>query len=133
MLIDLFDLGHLIDRAPFKLSGGEKKRVAFAAALAAKPSILVLDEPTAGQDGRFGNALIRGLRKLCNQGTAILIVTHALGFAEAVASQWLVMAKGRIIGRGTPQEIMGNTAVMQTAGLEPTERHLLWQKADRIK
>jgi energy-coupling factor transporter ATP-binding protein EcfA2 len=128
-LIDLFHLQHVVDRAPFKLSGGEKKRVAFACALAAKPAILVLDEPTAGQDSRFGRALSQCINTLCAQGTAVIIVTHALNFAEAVASHWIVMNQGRIIARGTPHAIMADYAVMTTAGLEPTERFRLWHKA----
>jgi energy-coupling factor transporter ATP-binding protein EcfA2 len=130
-LIALFHLGPIVDRAPFKLSGGEKKRVAFASALAAKPAILILDEPTAGQDGRFGPALARCIAQLCARGTAVLIVTHALDFAEAVATHWVVMAEGRIISRGSPPDIMADRAVMATAGLEPTERFRLWQKAQQ--
>jgi energy-coupling factor transport system ATP-binding protein len=128
-LIELFHLEHLVDRAPFKLSGGEKKRVAFAAALAAKPSVLVLDEPTAGQDGRFRRTLAEVIQQLCRQGTAILIVTHALNFAETVASHWVVMTSGRIAARGRPQEIMADRALLEKAGLEPTERFNLWQRA----
>lgn len=128
-LIDLFHLEHLVDRAPFKLSGGEKKRVAFAAALAAKPTVLVLDEPTAGQDGRFRRALAEVIQRLCRRGTTILVVTHALNFAETVASHWVVMTSGRIAARGAPQKIMADPALLEKAGLEPTERFNLWQKA----
>jgi energy-coupling factor transporter ATP-binding protein EcfA2 len=57
-------------RALFKLSGGEKKRVAFAAAVSVKPAVLALDEPTAGQDGFFRKVLLQGLRILQQEGTA---------------------------------------------------------------
>ncbi len=122
-LIDLFELAPLLDRSPFKLSGGEKKRVAFAAALAARPAVLALDEPTAGQDDRFRKALARAIEGLCRRETAVLIITHALNFAEKAASEWLVMAGGRLIARGTPIEIMAVHGVMERAGLEPTERY----------
>lgn len=128
-LIALFKLEHLIERAPFKLSGGEKKRVAFAAALASKPSLLLLDEPTAGQDAFFRSALADILERLCSQGTAVLIVTHALNFAECVAPHWMVMAQGRITVQGTPQRIMSDRAVLEQAGLEPTERYIVWEKS----
>jgi energy-coupling factor transport system ATP-binding protein len=127
-LVGLFELEPLLSRSPFKLSGGEKKRVAFAAALAARPAVLALDEPTAGQDGRFRQALAGTIEALCRRGTAVLIITHALNFAEKVASQWWVMAHGRLIARGTPFEIMANRAVMDQAGLEPTERCVWWQR-----
>jgi energy-coupling factor transport system ATP-binding protein len=127
-LIRLFELESLLNRSPFKLSGGEKKRVAFAAALAARPAVLALDEPTAGQDGRFRQALAETIQGLCRRGTAVLIITHALDFAEKVAALWWVMAHGMLIARGTPHEIMAQNAVMERAGLEPTERYVWWHR-----
>ena len=127
-LIAIFHLGHLLHRAPFKLSGGEKKRVAFAAALAAKPQLLALDEPTAGQDSQFRRTLIDCLQRLKAHGTTVLIVTHALNFAEAVADRWLVMAGGRLIADGTPEAVMAQSALMQQAGLAPTETFQWRQK-----
>ena len=129
-LVALFRLEHLLDRAPFKLSGGEKKRVAFASALAAKPEILTLDEPTAGQDSLFREALAQILDRLTRQGTAVLVVTHALNFAQRLSSRWIVMESGRIIGRGDPDTLMADGAMMQKAGLEPTET-FLWRQACR--
>ena len=121
-LIDIFQLGHLLKRAPFKLSGGEKKRVAFAAALAAKPQILVLDEPTAGQDNDFRQALINCLHRLTERGAAVLVVTHALNFLEPLTNRWLVMAQGRLLADGPADEIMADHDLMMQAGLIPTER-----------
>ena len=121
-LIDIFQLGHLMKRAPFKLSGGEKKRVAFAAALASKPKILVLDEPTAGQDNDFRQALINCLHRLTERGAAVLVVTHALNFLEPLTNRWLVMAQGRLLADGPADEIMADHDLMMQAGLMPTER-----------
>ena len=121
-LIDIFQLGHLLKRAPFKLSGGEKKRVAFAAALAAKPQILVLDEPTAGQDYDFRQALINCLHRLTERGATVLVVTHALNFLEPLTNRWLVMAAGRLLADGPADEIMADQDLMMQAGLIPTER-----------
>ena len=131
-LIRLFELEPLLNRSPFKLSGGEKKRVAFAAALAARPAVLALDEPTAGQDGRFRQALSGAIEALCRHETAVLIITHALNFAEKVAPEWLVMAEGTIVARGTPLEIMADDALMNRSGLEPTERYL-WCRRSGIR
>lgn len=127
-LITLFQLEPLLPRAPFKLSGGEKKRVAIAAALAVKPAILTLDEPTAGQDGHFRQALTSCLQRMCHRGTAILIVTHALNFAETLADRWMVMAGGRLIADGPPQQIMADAKILAGAGLAPTEAFTWWQK-----
>ncbi|WP_218188469.1 energy-coupling factor ABC transporter ATP-binding protein, partial [Desulfosarcina cetonica] len=96
-LMEIFQLAPLREKTPFHLSGGEKKRVAFAAALASRPAILALDEPTAGQDFRFRAHLRRLLTRLQKSGQAIILVTHDLTFAERTAGRWLVMAGGRLL------------------------------------
>lgn len=120
-LVTLFRLGPLMDRPPYRLSVGEKKRVAFAAALAANPSILVLDEPTAGQDGYFRRALGQCLTDLYRRDRSVLMITHDLTFAEQYAHRWLVMDQGRMIAQGRPWDVMANQDVMNQAGLIPTE------------
>lgn len=126
-LTQLFRLEPLLDRSPYRLSGGEKKRVAFAAALAAKPAILALDEPTAGQDGYFRRALGDFMAKLRSQGLAVLLITHDLTFAEKHAHHWLLMAKGRIIAAGPPRRVMADKIAMDRAGLEPTDSFRLYE------
>jgi energy-coupling factor transport system ATP-binding protein len=125
-LIGLFHLEPLKDRAPFRLSGGEKKRVAFAAALATKPVILVLDEPTAGQDWYFRRALGDLLTKLRALGQAVILVTHDLSFAEQHAHRWLLLADGQVVSGGKPWEVMANAEAMKRAHLEPTEAFRLY-------
>jgi energy-coupling factor transport system ATP-binding protein len=127
-LVDLFRLEHLVDRAPFRLSGGEKKRVAFAAAMASRPIVLALDEPTAGQDEYFRRALGELLAKLRERGQAVILVTHDMGFAEQHAHRWLLMSDGQIIGEGTPWEIQADTAIMRRAHLEVTDGFRLFHK-----
>lgn len=119
-LANRFRLSPFLDRAPFRLSGGEKKRVAFASALAARPDILILDEPTAGQDGYFRKALSELLARQRKQGTSIMIITHDLSFAEANAHQWMVLGGGRVLAKGSPREVMENSSAMAAARLEPT-------------
>ncbi len=125
-LIKLFRLEPLLKRAPFRLSGGEKKRVAFAAALAPKPMILALDEPTAGQDWYFRRALGDLLKELRDRGQAIILVTHDLSFAEQHAHRWLLMAEGRIVKEGTPWNVMSDKTAMEKAHLEPTDAFRLF-------
>ena len=126
-LTRLFRLDPLLDRSPYRLSGGEKKRVAFAAALAAKPAILALDEPTAGQDGYFRRALGEFMTELRSRGQAVLLITHDLGFAEQHAHRWLVMSKGRMVAEGPPKQVMADNNVMAMAGLEPTDSFKLYE------
>ena len=126
-LVELFRLEPLLDRPPFRLSGGEKKRVAFAAALAAKPVIFALDEPTAGQGWYFRLALGDLLTRLRQQGQAIILVTHDLTFAESHANRWLLMAEGQVVADGTPGQIMANQKAMHRAHLEPTDAFRLYE------
>lgn len=125
-LVQLFRLESLLDRAPYRLSEGEKKRVAFAAALAARPKVLALDEPTAGQDMFFREALGALLAKLRSRGQAILLVTQDLAFAERHAQRWLLMAKGEVVAQGAPRQVMADENAMRQAMLEPTESFQLY-------
>lgn len=102
-LCDLFELNELLDRSPYRLSEGEKKRVAYAAIFAMKPGVVVLDEPTVGQDGRFREAMVDFLRLLERFGFTLLIVTHDLDFARATTDRWLLLDAGKIVGDGPPE------------------------------
>ncbi len=116
-VVDIFGLDGLMDRSPFKLSGGEKKRVAFAAALAARPRLLLLDEPTAGQDGHFLGALEGFLKRMRQDGRAVMFATHDLDFAARNADRWLIMADGRLLADGPPGELAANGDLMRRACL----------------
>ena len=104
-LCALFHLDELLDRSPYRLSEGQKKRVSVASILAMGPKLLVLDEPTVGQDGRFLEALAGCLLSLRETGVTIVVVTHDLEFALATASRWVVVHGGRVVGTGTPREL----------------------------
>lgn len=120
-LVDLFRLEALLERAPYRLSEGEKKRVAFASALAARPAILALDEPTAGQDMFFRQALGQLLGRLAEYGQAVLLVTQDLAFAERYAHRWLLMADGKVVVEGRPNQVMADENAMKRSGLLPTD------------
>jgi energy-coupling factor transport system ATP-binding protein len=131
-LMSLFQLETYRSKAPYRLSGGEKKRVAFASALAARPKVLALDEPTAGQDFEFRRNLRTFLHRMQARGQAVIIVTHDLTFAERTAGRWLLMAGGRLLADGSPDRIMADRTLMSRAGLQATDRFLLsqlWQRS----
>lgn len=97
-LFDLFGLRPLAKQSPYRLSEGEKKRVAVASVLAMNPQVLVLDEPTAGQDGRFRRELAELLPRIVrSRGIALVVVTHDTDFARAVCSRRLVLDQGRLV------------------------------------
>lgn len=97
-VIHLFGLSSLKHESPYRLSEGEKKRVALASVLAINPQVLVLDEPTAGQDGRFRQELAALLNTLaCRHRIAIVVVTHDTDFAQATCHRRLVLEQGRLV------------------------------------
>ncbi len=100
----IFELDAVLDRPPHLLSAGEKKRAAIASVLALNPRVLVLDEPTAGQDAAGREALATALRRLSAGGLAVLLVTHDLEFASACARRWIRLHGGRVASDGPPRE-----------------------------
>jgi ABC-2 type transport system ATP-binding protein len=88
-----------------KLSGGQKQRVLFGLALAGNPRLVFLDEPTVGMDIESRRALWEQIRALAAQGKTVLLTTHYLEEADALASRILVISKGKILAEGTPTEI----------------------------
>jgi energy-coupling factor transport system ATP-binding protein len=118
----LFDLHGLLDRSPYRLSEGQKRRVALASILAMRPTVLVLDEPTAGQDARFLEALAGLLISLEQRGFTTLIVTHDLDFARATAERWIVLHDGRVVGDGLPEELVHDERLIRMGAMvEPEE------------
>jgi energy-coupling factor transport system ATP-binding protein len=119
-----------LERSPYKLSEGEKKRVGFASALASRPEILVLDEPTTGQDWSFRRALGRLLGDWRAQGQTVILVTHDLEFAERYACRWALLAGGRIAAQGAPWQVMADGATLARAGLEATQSYRIRQAVE---
>jgi energy-coupling factor transport system ATP-binding protein len=126
-LCERLGLGPLLDRSPFSLSEGQKKRVSFAAALAPQPGLIIFDEPTAGQDDPFRRELAELIHQLQRERRTVVLVTHDLEFAAQHAGRWLILAEGQIIADGSPDAVMANHTAMAKAGLRPTQRFQLIQ------
>lgn len=105
-------------RAPQYLSGGEKKRVTLADALAMEPELLLLDEPAASLDPANTRLLEQNLRMLSERGLGLMIATHDVDFAWRWASRVLVFHTGRLAGDGPPRTIFENSSLLRTCGLE---------------
>ena len=90
-LLERLRLGHLAEANPYTLSGGEKRRLSVATVLATRPELIVLDEPTFGQDRRTWEELIRLLAELADGGTTIVAITHDLDFAAALADDEIAL------------------------------------------
>jgi ABC-2 type transport system ATP-binding protein len=92
------------------LSGGQQRRLQFALAIAGRPDFLVLDEPSAGMDIESRRAIWAAVRAEAARGAAVLLTTHQLDEAEALADRVVVIDRGRIIADGTPQSIKADAA-----------------------
>ncbi|NII40463.1 energy-coupling factor transport system ATP-binding protein [Curtobacterium flaccumfaciens] len=90
-LLDTFRLDHLADANPFTLSGGEQRRLAIAAVVATRPPVLVLDEPTSGQDRATWTAVVDHLGALADDGTAVVVVTHDRDLVRALDADEVVL------------------------------------------
>jgi len=103
------------------LSGGQKQRVLFALALCGDPDLICLDEPTLGMDVEARRAMWEQVRKLAARGKTILLTTHYLEEADALASRIVVIQRGKVIAEGTPQELKtadGSRSIRCTTSLQ---------------
>ena len=103
----------LFERSPFELSGGQMRRVAIAGILAMEPSILVLDEPTAGLDPIGRKELMALFKKLHQDGITIVLVTHLMDDVAEFADQVYVMEKGKLVNGGKPSLVFQNVEFME--------------------
>ena len=103
-------LEKLADRKFSDLSGGQKQRVLFALAICGDPDLLFLDEPTVGLDVEARRTLWDEIRKMVDRGKTVLLTTHYLQEADALADRVAVINQGEIIAEGTPAEIKARTS-----------------------
>jgi ABC-2 type transport system ATP-binding protein len=110
----LTDLEEVAGRQTQRLSGGQRQRVRLALALAGNPELLVLDEPTAALDVEARRAFWERMRASVVAGRTVLFATHRLEEADAVADRVVVIAGGRLLADGTPQQVKANAAGRST-------------------
>jgi energy-coupling factor transport system ATP-binding protein len=104
---------------PFLLSKGERQRVAVASVLATRPEVLILDEPTTGLDRHEVDEMMALVRRLNAAGHTVVMITHAMHVAAEQARRVVVMAGGRIVGDGPPEEIFHRPELLARAALRP--------------
>lgn len=113
-ILDLVGLGHRARVAVRQLSGGERRRLDLALAVAGRPEVLFLDEPSSGLDPESRQGVWRLLRDLLDGGTTMLLTTHHLDEAESLADRLAIMHRGRIVRAGTPAEVAAGQAARIT-------------------
>lgn len=111
--LKFFDLAHKRDELATNLAFGEQRRLEFARALAAKPSLVLLDEPAAGMNAEEIDQLDDRIRKLRQDGITILLIEHHVELVMSVADRIAVLNFGQKIAEGTPAEIQANPTVRE--------------------
>jgi cobalt/nickel transport system ATP-binding protein len=120
------DIMHLRDRAPFELSGGEKKRAAIASVLSLEPSVILFDEPTASLDPRTKWVLVNLIQELGALGTTTIVATHELEIVPIIAERVIVIGENRqILADGPPARVLEDRELLIAANLihEHLHRH----------
>ena len=112
-MLEFFDLAHKRDELAANLAFGEQRRLEFARALAAKPSLLLLDEPAAGMNAEEVDQLDDRIRMLRQDGVTIMLIEHHVELVMSVADRIAVLNFGQKIAEGTPAKIQANPAVRE--------------------
>lgn len=99
---------------PAELSGGQKQRVAFARALAMDPKVLLLDEPTSALDPELVGEVLEVIRSLAKGGMTMLMVTHQMDFAKALANEIVFMDCGQVVESGSPAQLLAPGSCTRT-------------------
>jgi cobalt/nickel transport system ATP-binding protein len=121
--LERFELTHLKDRAPHRLSGGEKKRVALASVLVTEPDVLLLDEPTAALDPQSRDRLVHFLSGHLGEARTVITATHDLDILAAIATRAVVIAEGTVIGDAPVHDILHDADLLRRARLTHAHVH----------
>ena len=109
----------LLDKSPFELSGGQKRRVAIAGVIAMEPQVLVLDEPTAGLDPRGREAILAQIQTYHRaKGAAVVLVSHSMEEIARNVDRIVVLSGGKVYMEGTPAQVFARSAELEQVGLD---------------
>lgn len=121
--LELMRISQLRDRPPYRLSGGEKKRVALASVIVLDPEVLLLDEPTSTLDPRSQSQIIDLIQEWKGSSKTVVTATHQLEIVEDIADRIIVLEEGKVTASGTTAEILGNQELLVRANLVHAHRH----------
>ena len=131
--LELLGIGHLRDKVPHYLSGGEKRKVAIAGALVLDPELLILDEPFEGLDPRARRQVLDLLnRQVAERGMTMIISTHDVNFVPEMADEVYVLAHGgHIVLQGSPREVFVHADLLRESNIEPPVLSQLFENLAR--
>jgi len=119
------ELDVALDEMPFQLSRGQRQRLAVASVLAMEPSILIIDEPTTGQDWKESMLLMNLVQNLNEKGHTCIVTTHNMNLVSLFARRVIVMKSGGVILDGNTQDVFRQENELLTAGIKPPDVYLL--------
>ncbi len=119
--LNLLDIIQYRQTSPFMLSGGERKRVALASVLAWDPQVVILDEPTIGQDHQQKEKLRQFIVQLNAQKKTVVVVTHDVEFVAECNPRVVLMSGGKIVAEGLAEEILTNQKLVAQASIVPPQ------------
>ena len=122
------DLENTLDRDPFKLSKGERTRVAIASILTMGPDVVVVDEPTTGQDYQRAKEIMDLMRKLNSDGKTIIIISHDMNIAAEYVGRVVVMKDGQVLVDGAVRDVFAQTKLLATTHLRPPQVTMIAQE-----
>ena len=130
--LNLLGLTQYRESSPFMLSGGERKRLALASVLAWDPEVVILDEPTIGQDYAQKEKLRQFILQLKAQGKTIVIVTHDVEFVADCSPRVVLMANGRIVADGKAEEILTDPKLLAEASVVPPQVTQIFMELEHL-
>jgi len=130
--LNLLGLSQYRESSPFMLSGGERKRLALASVLAWDPEVVILDEPTIGQDYAQKEKLRQFILQLRAQGKTIVIVTHDVEFVADCSPRVVLMANGRIVADGKAEKILTNPKLLAEASVIPPQVTQIFMELEHL-
>jgi len=130
--LERLELSEFAKTHPFALSAGKKRRLGVATMLVCHPKVLLVDEPTYGQDKEMTQTLMQLMEQIRAQGVTVVMITHDMRLVQEFSSRVLVMAEGKILYEGDPAELFASEDLLEAANLRPTLlQELLKEYEDR--
>lgn len=129
--LELFGLGEYRKSSPLVLSGGEKKRLTLACILAWDPEVVILDEPTVGQDSIQKEKLVGTIRMLRSSGKTVVVVSHDIEFLWPVQPRLIVMRGGKVVGEGPASRLMQDKELLDSARVAQPQLVSFYQQLAR--
>lgn len=121
------ELEHVLDSDPFDLSKGERTRVAIASILTMRPDVIIVDEPTTGQDYKRGREVMELMKKLNSEGKTIVIISHDMNITAEYVRRVIVLKDGQVLVTGPVRDVFSRTELLATTFLRPPQVTLIGQ------